>query len=407
MRSKMAIGALILVVVITLAACGKNEPKAQAEVKPQAVSAVKVEKISLVNKVTASGKISPAEEVKVVPRSSGKVARVNCEVGQRVKAGDILIVLENSDIQARLDSARASLAVSEANLEKARIQLEKSQIQMDDARRAFDRKKALYENGATSLSDFEAAKSSFESVKKDFESNTANITSSRAGVDQSRATVRQYEVELENSTVISPVSGIVASRNVTAGEFVSNSSAALVVVNIDTVEINIGLMEEEINYVKPGQEVELSVPAVGAGPFKGKVTKISPSADSKTKLYPVWVAMDNPNQAFKPGMFAEIKLQTRQREGVLAVPDQAVLDRSGQKAVFVAQGEVAVERKIKIGVSEGGKTEIAEGLKGDEMIIVTGLQSLKNGQPISLQGSAPAGQGGAQAGQAPRSKGTK
>jgi RND family efflux transporter MFP subunit len=366
-----------------------------------------VEKISLANKLTVSGKISPAEEVKVVPKAPGKVARVNCEVGQSVRAGDILIELENSDIRARLDSARAALAVSEANLERARIQLEKSKIQLDDAKRLFERKKALYDNGAISLSDYEAAGSSFESVKKDYEINKAGVASSQASVDQSRASVRQIEVELENSMVVSPVSGIIASRSVTAGEFVSNSSAAVVVVNIDKVEINSGLMEDEINFVKQGQEVEVTVTAVSSKPFKGKVTKISPSADAKTKVYPIWVAIDNPDRVLKPGMFAEIRLQTRQREGVLAVPAEAVVERSGQKAVYVAQGDVAVERKVKVGVSEGGKAEITEGLKGEEMVIVTGLQSLKNGQPISLQGAAPGGPPGAPSGAQPRGKGTK
>lgn len=401
---KLVIGALILVALITATACGKKEPTAQAEVRPQAVSAAKVEKISLANKITVSGKISPAEEVKVVPRAPGKVARVNCEVGQAVKAGEILLELENSDIRARLDSARAALAVSEANLEKARIQLEKTQIQLNDARRTLDRKKVLYGSGAISLNDYEAANSSFESMKKDFEINNAGVASSQASVDQSRASVRQIEVELENSMVGSPVSGIIAIRNVTAGEFVSNSSAAVVVVNIDTVEINASLMEEEINHVKQGQEVEVAVPAVGAKPFKGKVTKISPSADSKTKAYPIWVAVNNPDRLLKPGMFAEIKLQTRQREDVLAVPSEAVVDRSGQKAVYLAQGDIAVERKVKVGISEGGKTEITEGLKGEEMIIVTGLQSLRNGQAISLQGLAPGGPAGAPAGAPPRGK---
>lgn len=393
-RNKISVCILILALLIAATACAKKENPAPAgqETRMQAVSVVKADRVSLSAALTSSGKISPVEEVKVVPKTPGKVARVLGEVGQTVAAGTLLLELDNADIQAKLEASRAALAVSDANLERAGVQLEKSQIQLEDAKKNLDRKKILFDAKAISLSDYETAKSSFDSAKKDVDMNAASLASSQAGVEQSRAAIRQNEVELESSMVYSPISGTITSRSVNAGEYVSNNNAAMVVVNIDTVEVDASLMEDEINYVKEGQEVKVSVAAVSPEPFKGRVTKISISADQKSKTYPFKVAIDNQDRLLKPDMFAEIRMEVVKREGVLAVPDEAVLEKNGQKVVYQAQGDKSVERKVKTGVSSGGKTEITDGLSGGEMIIVSGLTSMKDGLDIKVQGSQP-GQG--------------
>lgn len=394
MRNKISVCMLILALLITATACAKKEDPAPAgqEARMQSVSVVKADRGSLSAALTSSGKISPIKEVKVVPKTPGKVARVLGEVGQTVTAGTLLLELDNADIQAKLASSRATLSMSEANLERARVQLEKSQIQLEDAKKTLDRKKTLFDAQAISLSDYEAAKSSFDTVKKDLDMNAASLASSQAGVEQSRAAIRQNEVELESSMVYSPVSGTITSSSVNAGEYVSNNTAAMVVVNIDTVEVNATLMEDEINYVKEGQEVKVSVSAVSPEPFKGRVTKISISADPKNKTYPFRVAINNQDRLLKPDMFAEIRMEVVKREGVLAVPAESVVERKGQKMVYLAQGDKAVERKVKIGVSSDGKTEITDGLSGGEMVIVSGLTSMKDGLDIKIQGSQP-GQG--------------
>jgi RND family efflux transporter MFP subunit len=346
---------------------------------------VKVERDTIADQFSTSGKISPVQEVKVVPKTPGKVARVLVDVGQTVAAGTMLLVLDNDDIQAKLDSARANLAVSDANLEKARIQLEKSQIQLEDAKRTLDRQKSLFEAKALSQSDYDAAQTSYNEIKKDVDMNAAGIASSQAGVEQSRAAVRQIEVDLENTMVRSPISGIITGRNVNAGEYVNNSTAAIVVDNIDSVEVNANLLEDEINYVTQGQEVKVLVAAVSSESFRGKVVRIGYSADEKAKTYPIWVAIDNPERHLKPGMFAEIRMEAVKKEEVLAVPSGAVVDRNGQKVVYLAQGDKSVERKVKTGVSAGGKTEITEGLSGGESVITSGLTSMKDGLAIKVQ----------------------
>ena len=387
MRKKAITGILILSVILSGTACGKKQDPAQSEARLQTVSVVKVEKGDMIKKLSVSGKILPQEEVKVVPKAAGKVARVNCDVGQVVAVGSILLELDNTDIQVRLDSARATLAVSEANLGKAKSQLEKNQIQVDDAKRNLDRKKALFDGGAVSQSDYEIARSSFESASKDYDMNVAALASSQATVEQSRASMRQSEVDLENTSVRSPISGIVSARSVNAGEYVTNSTAAIVVVNIDTVEVNTNLLEDEINSVKQGQDVDVVVAAVSKSPLKCRVTKVSPSADSKSKTYPIWVSIPNPGGSLKPGMFAEIQVVVSKRQGVLSVPPEAIVERGGKKVAYVVDGDKALEKQVTPGITQGGKIEV-EGINEGDMLIVTGLQTIKTGTAVKVQAPA-------------------
>lgn len=413
-RKKIIASTLILILLIAVTACSKKEnaaPSGSASgARAQSVAVVKVEREALIEQFSTSGKISPIQEVKVVPKSPGKVDRVLVEVGQAVAAGTPLLVLDNDDIQAELDSARAALAVSEANLERARIQLEKSRIQLEDAQKTLDRKKALFDAKALSQSDYDAAQTSYQGFKKDVDMNAASLASSQAGVEQSRAAIKRIEVDLENTMVRSPISGVITGKNVNAGEFVTNSTAAIVVDNIDTVEVNANLLEDEINYVKQGQEVKVLVAAVSSEPFKGRVARIGYSADDKNKTYPIWVAIDNPDKILKPGMFAEIRMEAVKREGVLAVPSGAVLDRDGRKLVYLAQGEKSVERQVKTGVSAGDKTEISEGLNGGEAVIISGLTSMRDGLAIKVQPpqqgqGAPEARNGGEPGQGRRTGG--
>lgn len=345
MGNKIRIIALIFCFIFSLTSCSsKPNPAPQAEVRPQTVAVTKLEKTSLVTNIVVFGKISPAAEVKVAPKSSGKVDRIIADVGQKVSAGDLLFELDDRDL---------------------RLQLEKLKIQGEDARRSFERKKALYESGGVSKLEYEQAESAYALLK---------------------ISIQQAENDLANSQVSSPIDGYVAARNVNQGEFVSNNTAAFSIVNLDMVEINSSLLESEINIVKPGQEAQVLVPAVTETIFAGQVTKASPYADSKDKTFPVWVSTENKDHILKPGMFAEIRMAVILRGDVITVPEQSIITKNGRKVVYLAVDNMAVEKQVKTGLSQRGITEITEGLKPGDLLITSGLQTMKDGKAITVQG---------------------
>lgn len=348
MNKKILIPILISCLLTAGSGCGKQANQAQAEARTPNVAVLKVAKEDLVTKTAVVAKISASQEVKIVPKTAGRVAQMYADVGQSVSAGQVLLQLDNSDIQ---------------------LQLEKTRIQLDDANREVERKRLLFETGALSKQDYENAQSAL-----------ATLTT----------TLRQNESDLSNTVIRSPISGIVANKNASIGEMVSTGTPAMVVVNIDKVEVTGNLLEAEINYVKFGQEVEVLVSAISTTPFKGRVTKISPTADATQKTYPIWVSIDNPGYSLKPGMYAEIQLETKKLTGVTVVPSEAVVERNGgQKVVYVAEGDKAVERPVVLGPVQEGKTVITEGLNEGDALIISGASSLKNGMTVKVQTNAP------------------
>ncbi|MZP29790.1 efflux RND transporter periplasmic adaptor subunit [Heliobacterium undosum] len=390
MRTRNVVLAVCLTTMVLTTACGKTDaPATSAASAVTSVKTVPVKRATLTSTVTLSGKIEPSESVNVVPKSSGKAAGVYGDVGQRVSAGTTLIQMENSDILAKLDAAKAALAAGEANLERAKAQLEKTQIQLDEAKRNLERQKMLFESGAASQSQYDTAQTNHDSIKKDYDMNAASVAAAQASVEQNKAAIRQNEVDLENSRVFSPISGIIASKNVNAGESVSASTAPFVVINMQTVQINAGVSEADINQFKLGLDVDVRVPAASPKPFKGKVTKLSPSADAKTKTYPVWVSVDNTDDLLKAGMYAEILVTTQRLENALTVPSDAVVERKGQKVVYILDGDKAVERKVSVGKVDEGLTQVTEGVAEGEKVITTGLQALRDGVAVREEQAKP------------------
>ncbi|MTV49248.1 efflux RND transporter periplasmic adaptor subunit [Heliobacillus mobilis] len=387
MKKEMGVGLLALVLLTAGTACGKQTEAPTAEAAAQTVSLAKVQRASLSNRLTFNGTLEAKEELKLVPKGTGKVAHSNGEVGQMVRAGDVLMELDNADIQARLDSAKAGVAVNEANLQKAQVQLEMDQIALDDAQRNYERQKALFEAGAAPKTEFENSKSAYDTAVKRVANDQASIASAQAQMQQSQAQIRQIEVELNDTILRSPVTGIIADRSANTGEYVSNTNPAFTVVNIDTVEVKANLTETDINYVKTGQEVEVKITAARTEPFKGRITKISPIADEKSKTYPIWISIDNHDYILKPGMFAEFQLNTNQKTDVLTVPTEAIIERNGTPMIYLAVEGKAVEKKVHLGITDGKLVEILDGITENDKIITSGLKTLTDGVAIAEQGS--------------------
>ncbi|MBM7865621.1 efflux RND transporter periplasmic adaptor subunit [Heliobacterium gestii] len=395
MRTRNVVLAVCLTTMVLTSACGKTDaPATSAAGAVTSVKTAAVKRATLTNTLTLSGKIEPSETVNVVPKSSGKAAGVYADVGQRVSAGATLIQMENNDILAKIDAAKAALAASQANLERSKMQVEKSQLQLDDAKRTLDRQKMLLDSGAIAQSAYDSAQMNYDGIKKDYDMNVASVAASQASVEQNRATIRQNEVDLENSRVLSPISGVIATKNVNAGESVSTGTAPFVVINMQTVQINAAVSEGDINQFKLGMDVDVSVPSASTKPFKGKVAKISPAADAKAKTYPVWVNVENTDDLLKAGMYAEIHVTTQKLENVLTVPSDAVVERKGQKVLYILDGDKAVERKVTLGRVDEGITQITDGVADGEKVITSGLQALRDGMPVSEERSK-SGQGGA------------
>lgn len=329
---------------------------------PAAVKAVPVvvaaaRQTDLGRTVLLSGKVAAVTEVAVASKIPGRIAEVRVELGQPVKKGDLLVALENGELAAQVQQARAGVATAGANLVNARAN--------------FDRMQNLLRQGAISQQQFEQARLA--------------LATAEAQVQQAEAALQLAQTNYQNSLIHAPADGVIGQRAAQPGGYASPGVPLLTVVDLNRMVIEGTVGESDINRVQTGQSVAATVPAIPGQTFPGKVVGVSPSADPRTRNFTVRVELDNASQALKSGMYAEVALVTDQRPGVTAVPLEAVVERDGAKAVFVVQDDKAALRKVELGVATQSEVEVKAGVKPGEQVVVAGQNLLFEGAPVLVQ----------------------
>jgi multidrug efflux pump subunit AcrA (membrane-fusion protein) len=376
--------------------------------KPVPVKVETVSKTTVEAVVSLTGKIKAAQEVAIIPRISGRVDRVAFDVGQTVGKDDILFTLDDSDLMLQVKQAEAVLEAAKAALNKARggaaeqqvIQLKSAvtsaQINYDDAKLNYDRIKGLMQSGAATQQTLEAAESRLKLAGEQLASakssldvvqtkiNPENIAAAEAQVKQSQASLDIMKSQLEKSTVRSPIAGVVAVRNIDAGELVGNTNAAMVIIDNSSFTVDIGVTEDSINKIKLNDRAEVIVKALSNEPLEGKITSISPSVDARSLTYPVKIRVANNNGLLKAGMLAEIKLCTGSVENTTTVPLSSLVFEGGKSVVYVVDSGMAARRDIKTGFSDSKHVQVLEGIKENEMVVVSGQNLLKDGTRVTV-----------------------
>lgn len=359
---------IFAVILIILPGCNKKEPAEVTTEKNVPVSVSVAAKENISTSTSISGKVTPLQEVAIIPKIPGKVAQVPVDVGVRVKKGALLAKLDTTDLEISLSSALNGL-------QNARLTQDQARLNYNNAKSNYDRMQILYKDGAISLQQLEQAQLSFNLAKDALKAPA--IASAQNQIDSIRN-------QISNATITSPIDGEIAMRNIDPGEMAGTAQPVMTVVNIDTVYIEGTVAEADIPVVTQGQKVSVKVDAAG-GTFEGIVKTVSPVANPQTKGYPVKVEISNPGHKLKPGMFAEIKLTTKEKKDVVVVPKDALVNRGTAKVLYVVNNNVAQERTVQLGVESDEKVEIVKGLQAGEKFVITGQQSLSDKAKVTVQ----------------------
>jgi HlyD family secretion protein len=355
----------------------------------------KVEKGDLAKSVVATGKIEPITKVEVKSKASGIVKKLYVDYGDRVKKGQVLAELDREEIQARVDQARAQLEASTASLNGTRADLERAKVDAEGPdvpllKRAYDRAEGMAKDGVVSASALDDAEKNYKmSLNKQNVSKAqlqvlqAKIGQAQGQMAQDRANLKQLEEQLGYTTIESPLDGIVLSRDVEIGDAVSSilvlgSTATLVMTLGDTSEVYVkGKVDEsDIGKVYLGQPARIKVESFKDKTFTGKVTKISPMGVEKDNVttFEVRVSINNPEGVLKAMMTANAEIILEEHKGVLQIPEGSIIYDKDKKASVEVPDPKAKEGKkkiaVNIGISNGAKTELLQGLKeGDQVVL--------------------------------------
>jgi len=355
---RMTIVMALIFMAVIAAGCGENGA-GQVEAPKLPVELAPVSRQDIAQSARVIGTVKAGTTAQVMAAMAGKLEAVLVNVGDKVTLGQVIAQLESSQL-------KAGLAQAEAGLEQAKVK-----AALDEEN--FQRTQVLFDQGAASQQVLDAARTTLEA--------------SRAQVAAAEAAVRQAEIALDNSYIKAPISGEVAARLLEPGTVAQGPIVTLV--STGNLQVEIGVTERDVNYLQPGQEVVVAVPAAVAEPLRSRVKNIGPAADDRTRMFIVKIELIDAPEEIKPGMAATVTYTTKQAHDAITVPKAAVVNRGGQNLVFTVVDGRAVGRVVTTGIDDGQRIEITAGLTDGEKIIVKGQDFVNEGQAVEVVNRGP------------------
>ncbi len=341
---------LILGLSALLYACGESnagteqqETSATREAEPMTVRIQEVQPTRFADIITTSGTIAAYEDVLISPEEGGIVKEWLVRKGERVQKGDILCVLNDDVIRASYDAALAQYKLAELN---------------------YEMQKGVYQEKA--ISELQYKNSEF------------NRDAAKAQADLMRA-------RFERTRIRTPISGVLNNRMQDAGEFAPPMTPIAHVVNLGAIKVETEVSERYGGSLQLGDEAMIIADAFPSDTLHGKVIFIGASISPNNRTLPVEVAIGNPGLKLKPEMIVRVRIVRAVRPNALLVSQNAIqqVDRD-KMVVFVEVDGKAEERVVTLGSQQGQKTEILSGLNSGDRVIITGIQKLTSGQPVTV-----------------------
>ena len=354
-----------------------------------------VERMDLARSVVATGKITPVTQVDIKSKASGIILKLPVNVGDTVKAGQVICELDQNDLLPKLRQAQAALAMAEAQLKSAQADYERNKVEaagpdLPFLKRNVERAQEMFKADLISQNDREDAEKNYQmgfNKQQQAEVNLgvtkAAIAKSEAEVEQAKAALSQSEEDVRNATIVSPIDGVVLSRDREVGDAVSSilvmgSGATLIMTVGDLSEVYVkGKADEsDIGKVYLGQPARITVEAFKERKFTGKVTKISPMGMEKDNVttFEVRVSISNESRKLLATMTANAEIVLEEKKGVLAIPEGAIIykkDHSTEVEIPDATAQTGMRRvPVTTGISNGSKTEVARGLSLGQQVIL-------------------------------------
>jgi len=392
-RTRIIIISAVVVVLVLIVGVAVAFSHGSSKIDPSKLA--KVEKGDLAKSVVATGKVEPITKVEVKSKASGIVKKLHVEYGDRVKKGQLLAQLDKIEIEAQVEQSRAALLAAQANLKGSEADFERSKVDAEGPdvpllKRAYDRNLEMQRSGVVSQSALDDAEKEYRmAVNKQNVARAqmtvlqAKIAQSQAQVAEDEANLKQLQEQLSYTDIVSPIDGIVLSRDVEIGDAVSSilvlgSSATLVMTigDVSKVYVKGKVDESDIGRVYMGQPARIKVESFKDKTFNGVVNKISPMGVEKDNVttFEVRVSIDNATGELKAEMTANAEIILDEHKNVLQIPEGAIIydkDRKASVQTPDPKGKDGQKKiAINIGISNGAKTEVLNGLKeGDQVIL--------------------------------------
>ena len=390
---------------LLFAACGKRE---EEEAPVVTVDVAPVLGAQIQRTIRTPALVYPQQQAAIVPKITAPIKKVYVEKGDKVRAGQLLIELENADLAGTAHEAEAAYAAAEATYEntaratvpeeaqKAELDVQSAKTAMDAAQAVYENRQQLFREGAIAQKDVNEAQVNFTQTKNQYEMAQKRLNDLRsfahdqalknaaAQRDQAKARMDAAVAQLSYSRITSPINGVVTERPFYAGETPQSGAPVVTVMDLSQVIARAHVSPAEASELKVGNEA--SIIGQDNTPVSAKVTQISPALDLTNTTVEVWAQAANPGEHFKPGSSVRVELIAKTVPNALVIPQAALLTSgSGATSVVVIDAENKPHKKsVTTGIRDAGSVQITDGLESGQRVVTTGAFELAKLEPDVL-----------------------
>ena len=388
--------AILVAVALWAAGCSKSETAQarSADGNARSVAVAVVKKDSVRRAVDVVGTLAAVDQVTVSSEAEGKVSAIVADLGDRVKAGQVLVRLDREKQQYTFQQQQAALARALAqygasdpqhlpDIEKT-PDVQRASADLAQATRAFERADELFKRTLISQQAYDDARAALQGKRAGYDASLHNATTLRASIQASEAAMKLADRQLRDTEIRAPFDGYVEKRLVNLGELVKSQMPVMAIVRLNPLKVTAEIPEKMAPWISEGRPVELHVDAYPTRTFTGKVTRISPAVSTATRAFPFEAVVPNGDAALKPGTFARVHVESGKVDDVLTLPYAALQYRYGVNRVFVVAGTRLAMRELQVGERLGDRVEIASGVKEGERVAITDVEALTDGEVVAV-----------------------
>ncbi len=333
------------------------------------------------------GTLTAVDQVTVSSEADGTVRAILTDLGDRVKAGQVLVRLDNERQQYAYQQQQAVFARTLAqygasdprNLPEPENtpDVRRASAELVQARTAFDRAKELLKRELLAQQAFDDAQAQLQAKQAGYEVAMQNARNLSASIAASEAQMKLSERQLRDTEIRAPFDGYIERRLINLGELVKAQMPVMAIVRLDPLKVTAEIPERMAPWIDNGRPVDLHVDAYPNRPFQGKVTRISPAVNTGTRAFPFEALVPNADGALKPGTFARVHVESGKVDEVLTLPFAALQYRYGVNRVFVVSGNRLEMRELQVGERLGDRIEVTSGVKAGESVRRVGRRDVE------------------------------
>jgi RND family efflux transporter MFP subunit len=363
---------------------------------------VKIETVgeeTVIRSLEVVGTLAAVDDVTVSSEADGIVSKIHHDLGDRVRAGDVLVELDREKAEYNLEQQRAALARTLAQYGAPDPQhlpasektpdVQKAAADLAQAKQSYDRANQLFKRTLVPQQTLDDAATALQSKQASYDSSLQNAKNLQASIAAADAAMKLADRQLRDTYIRAPFDGYVQRRFVNLGQLVKGSGTpvpVMSVVRIDPLRVTGEIPEKMVPWIAVGQPVEIHVDAYPDKAIAGKMSRISPAVNSATRAFPFEALVPNDGALLKPGTFARLSVRTNKADKVLTLPYSALQYRYGVNRVFVVSGDHLVAKELRVGERLGDRIEIVSGVGAGEPVAMTDVDKLVDGLKVSAAG---------------------